>query len=192
MPSRSRTRNVRVSSSVGARNCGQTSNVSPTGLDAHLAAFVLASSQPNFRDRLEGSSARKEEPPSSHIGLINFTQQGIRNIKDYAATELARDFGIEIRDIFWTLGAFDGAVLIEAPDDQAVTARAFKLGSLGNVRTQTLRAFRANEFEKHPRKGPLTVGALEQMPKKISEWQRRANREKGRAAGGCGGWCAGG
>ena len=60
---------------------------------------------------------------------------------------MARGFGIEIRDIFWTLGAFDGAVLIEAPDDQAVTAWALKLGSLGNVRTQTLRAFRANEFE---------------------------------------------
>jgi len=89
---------------------------------------------------------------ATYILLINFTEQGIRNIKDSpkraaAATELARGFGIEIRDIFWTLGAFDGAVLIEAPDDQAVTAWALKLGSLGNVRTQTLRAFRANEFE---------------------------------------------
>ena len=88
----------------------------------------------------------------TYLILINFTEQGIRNIKDSpkraaAATELARGFGIEIRDIFWTLGAFDGAVLIEAPDDQAVTAWALKLGSLGNVRTQTLRAFRANEFE---------------------------------------------
>jgi uncharacterized protein with GYD domain len=81
-----------------------------------------------------------------------FTEQGIRNIKDSpkraaAATELARGFGIEIRDLFWTLGAFDGAVLMEAPDDQAVTSWALKVGSLGNVRTQTLRAFRANEFE---------------------------------------------
>ena len=89
---------------------------------------------------------------ATYLVLINFTEQGIRNIKDSpkraaAATELARGFGIEIRDIFWTLGAFDGAVLIEAPDDQAVTAWALKLGSLGNVRTQTLRAFRANEFE---------------------------------------------
>jgi uncharacterized protein with GYD domain len=88
----------------------------------------------------------------TYLILINFTEQGIHNIKDSpkraaAATELARGFGIEIRDIFWTLGAFDGAVLIEAPDDQAVTAWALKLGSLGNVRTQTLRAFRANEFE---------------------------------------------
>ena len=89
---------------------------------------------------------------ATYLLLINFTDQGIRNIKDSpkraaAATELARGFGIEIRDIFWTLGAFDGTVLIEAPNDQAVTAWALKLGSLGNVRTQTLRAFRADEFE---------------------------------------------
>ena len=48
---------------------------------------------------------------------------------------------------FWTLGAFDGAVLMEAPNDQAVTSLALKLGSLGNERTQILRAFRANEIE---------------------------------------------
>jgi uncharacterized protein with GYD domain len=89
---------------------------------------------------------------ATYLLLINFTDQGIRNIKDSpkraaAATELARGFGIEIRDTFWTLGAFDGAVLMEAADDQAVTAWALKVGSLGNVRTQTLRAFRANEIE---------------------------------------------
>jgi len=48
---------------------------------------------------------------------------------------------------FWTLGAFDGAVLMEAPNDQAVTSLALKLSSLGNERTQILRAFRANEIE---------------------------------------------
>ena len=89
---------------------------------------------------------------NTYIVLINFTEQGIRNIKDSpkraaAATELARDFGIEIRDIFWTLGAFDGAVLMETPNDQAITSWALKVGSLGNVRTQTLRAFRTNEIE---------------------------------------------
>ena len=89
---------------------------------------------------------------NTYIVLINFTEQGIRNIKDSpkraaAATELARDFGIEIRDIFCTLGAFDGAVLMETPNDQAITSWALKVGSLGNVRTQTLRAFRTNEIE---------------------------------------------
>jgi uncharacterized protein with GYD domain len=89
---------------------------------------------------------------ATYIVLINFTEQGIRNIKDSpkraaAAADLARSFGIEIRDIFWTLGAFDGAVLMEAPNDEAVTAWALKVGSLGNVRTQTLRAFRAADLE---------------------------------------------
>ena len=89
---------------------------------------------------------------ATYIVLINFTEQGIRNIKDSpkraaAATELARDFDIEIGDIFWTLGAFDGAVLMEAPNDQDVTSLALKLSSLGNERTQILRAFRANEIE---------------------------------------------
>jgi uncharacterized protein with GYD domain len=89
---------------------------------------------------------------STYLVLINFTEQGIRNIKDSpirvdAARDMARGLGIEIRDVFWTLGAFDGAVLMEAPDDQAVTAWALKVGSLGNVRTQTLRAFRAADLE---------------------------------------------
>jgi uncharacterized protein with GYD domain len=94
----------------------------------------------------------KKNAMATYIILINFTEQGIRNIKDSpkraaAATELAGSFGIEVRDLFWTLGAFDGALLIEAPNDQAITSWALKVASLGYVRTQTLRAFRATEFE---------------------------------------------
>ena len=89
---------------------------------------------------------------ATYIVLINFTEQGIRNIKASpkrvaAATDLAPEFAIEIRDVFWTLGAFDGALVIEAPNDQAITLWALKVASLGYVRTQTLRAFRATEFE---------------------------------------------
>jgi uncharacterized protein with GYD domain len=88
-------------------------------------------------------------PTSSSSILLNreFATSKDSPRRAAAATELARDFGIEIRDIFWTLGAFDGAVLMEAPNDQAVTSLALKLGSLGNERTQILRAFRANEIE---------------------------------------------
>ena len=57
---------------------------------------------------------------ATYLILINFTERAIRNIKDSpkraaAATELARGFGIEIRDIFWTLGAFDGACCWKRP-----------------------------------------------------------------------------
>jgi uncharacterized protein with GYD domain len=89
---------------------------------------------------------------ATYIVLINFTEQGIRNIKDSpkradAATELARDFGIEIRDIFWTLGAFEGAVLMEAPQRSGRHVVGSEAWLLGNERTQILRAFRAKEIE---------------------------------------------
>jgi Uncharacterized conserved protein len=74
-----------------------------------------------------------EEPPwlptwSSSI-LLNreFATSKDSPKRAAAATELAQDFGVEIRDIFWTLGAFDGAVLMEAPNDQAVPSLALKL-----------------------------------------------------------------
>jgi len=96
-----------------------------------------------------GQMERHWLPTSSSSILLNreFATSKDSPRRAAAATELARDFGIEIRDIFWTLGAFDGAVLMEAPNDQAVTSLALKLGSLGNERTQILRAFRANEIE---------------------------------------------
>ena len=89
---------------------------------------------------------------ATYLVLINFTDQGIRTLKDSPkraddAKELAQSFGLEIRETFWTLGAYDGALLLDAPDEAALTAWALKVGSLGNVRTQTLRAFSAGEFE---------------------------------------------
>ena len=50
--------------------------------------------------------------------------------------------------IYWTLGAFDGAIVCEAPDGATATAALLHLGSLGNLRTQTVRAFDAAEMQK--------------------------------------------
>jgi uncharacterized protein with GYD domain len=44
------------------------------------------------------------------------------------------------------LGTYDIVVVMEAPDDETATAYALALGSLGNVRTQTLRAFDRDEI----------------------------------------------
>ena len=49
--------------------------------------------------------------------------------------------------IYWTLGAFDGVLILEAPDDARATAALLHLGSLGNLRTQTARAFDAAEMQ---------------------------------------------
>jgi uncharacterized protein with GYD domain len=87
-----------------------------------------------------------------YVSLLQFTEQGIRSVKDTtkraaAATTEAEKMGLKVRDSFWTLGSYDVVLLLEAPDDQSVTAFTLKLGSLGNVKTQTMRAFRSEEME---------------------------------------------
>ena len=87
---------------------------------------------------------------ATYVVLANFTDQGIRTIKSTVqragqVAEMARTFGCEMKDVFWTLGAFDVITIIEAPDEQSLTAFGFALGSAGNILTQTLRAFRKDE-----------------------------------------------
>ena len=59
----------------------------------------------------------------------------------------AQKMGMKIVEEYWTMGAYDGVVIIEAPDDETMSAFILKVGSLGNVKAQTLRAFRRNETE---------------------------------------------
>ena len=89
---------------------------------------------------------------SRYVSLIRFADQGIRNIKDTikrgdAAKAEAEKLGMKIIEEFWTMGAYDGVVLFEAPDDETMTAFACKVSSLGNVKTETLRAFRKEEMK---------------------------------------------
>lgn len=88
---------------------------------------------------------------ATYIVLANFTEQGIRNVKDTtkradAFKEVARSVGATVEDIYWTLGQFDIVATVEAPDDMSVTALGLTLGKSGNVRTQTLRAFSPAEM----------------------------------------------
>lgn len=88
---------------------------------------------------------------ATYIALGNFTDQGIRNVKDTVkradmVREAAQKAGITMKDIHWTLGAFDMVVTFEAPDDAAMTAFGLAIGAAGNVRTQTLRAFNRTEM----------------------------------------------
>jgi len=54
---------------------------------------------------------------------------------------------VTVKDLYWTLGRYDLVVTVEGPDDPSVTALGLALGALGNVRTQTLRAFGAGEMK---------------------------------------------
>jgi uncharacterized protein with GYD domain len=87
-----------------------------------------------------------------YVSLIKFADQGIRNIQDTvkrgdAAMAEAAKMGMKIIEELWTMGAYDGVVLFDAPDDETMTAFAAKVSSLGNVRTETMRAFRKEEME---------------------------------------------
>ena len=87
-----------------------------------------------------------------YISLVQFTDQGIRNVKDTvkrgeAGIAEAKKMGMKITEEFWTMGAYDVVVLFEAPDDATMSAFMLKIGSMGNVKSQTLRAFRKQEME---------------------------------------------
>ncbi|CAG2135579.1 Glutamine synthetase and cystathionine beta-lyase binding protein [Cupriavidus yeoncheonensis] len=87
-----------------------------------------------------------------YLVLATFTDQGIRTVKDTtkraaAVREMGAQLGVQVKDIYWTLGAYDVVLVAEASDDAAMTAFGMSIGAQGNVRTQTLRAFNADEMQ---------------------------------------------
>jgi len=89
---------------------------------------------------------------ATFIAVINFTDQGVRAVKESpnrlsAATKLAESMGVKVKQAFWTLGQYDMVVISEGTDE-AVAAWMYKVGSLGNIRSTTLRAFTLDEMQK--------------------------------------------
>lgn len=88
---------------------------------------------------------------ASYVTLCNFTDQGIRNVKDSpdrlgAFRAMAEKLGVTMKSVHYTVGAYDIVTVIEG-SDEAVTAALLKLGTLGNIRTQTMRAFSPEEIK---------------------------------------------
>ncbi|WP_456619314.1 MULTISPECIES: GYD domain-containing protein [unclassified Bradyrhizobium] len=89
----------------------------------------------------------------TYVVLGNFTDQGVRNVKDSpkradAFKEMAKTFGVTVREIVWTQGRYDVVTVLEAPDEAAAMSLSLSLSALGNVRTETLRAFSAADMTK--------------------------------------------
>jgi uncharacterized protein with GYD domain len=81
----------------------------------------------------------------TYISLLNFTDQGIRTVKETIqradhAVELAQKHGGSMQ-LYWTVGPYDLVAIMEAPDDESATAFLLEAASRGNVRTTTLRAY---------------------------------------------------
>jgi uncharacterized protein with GYD domain len=90
---------------------------------------------------------------ATYVVLANFTDQGIRNAKDSpkradAFKEMAKTFGVTVKELVWTQGRYDVVTILEAPDEQAAMSLSLSLCALGNVRTETLRAFSAADMTK--------------------------------------------
>jgi uncharacterized protein with GYD domain len=90
---------------------------------------------------------------ATYISLINWTDKGIGQFKSTieraeAAKQLAAKLGGSLKDIYWTVGPYDLVAISEAPDDESATAFSLVLGSLGNVRTTTMRAFSAEDMRR--------------------------------------------
>ena len=87
----------------------------------------------------------------TYITLIHFTQQGIENVKDTvkradAVKKSAKKYGVNMSQIYWTLGQYDLVTIIEAKDEKAAAAFGLAVGSSGSVRMETLRAFNKSEM----------------------------------------------
>ena len=90
---------------------------------------------------------------ATYIILVNYTQQGIQGIKQSperldAARNAFKAMGANLDKWYLTLGQYDAVVISEAPDDETAAKLALMVSSLGNVRTQTLRAFTEDEYRK--------------------------------------------
>ena len=82
----------------------------------------------------------------TYVILMNWTDQGVRVDRDTVRRReqgdaLAEKHGARIVHVYWTMGHYDIVTVIEAPDDESITAMMLELTAAGNIRTTTLRAF---------------------------------------------------
>ena len=88
----------------------------------------------------------------TYVTLFNWTDQGIRNVTQTtqrvdSGVQLAEQkYGVRLRELYWTVGPYDIVAHWEAPDEQSLSAFLLELGSVGNVRSTTLRAYDRDEM----------------------------------------------
>jgi uncharacterized protein with GYD domain len=95
----------------------------------------------------------------TYIVLTKWTDQGIRGVKDMASRleqnrAAADKLGLRAIGTWWTQGAYDGVNVVEAPDEETLMVGLLTLGMGGNIRTETMRAFSAEEMQQIIQKLP--------------------------------------
>jgi uncharacterized protein with GYD domain len=102
---------------------------------------------------LESRRKQREDYMPTFILSLNWTDQGIRAVKDapkraQASQELAKKVGVEIKEVYLTSGDDDLLIILDTPNGDNVAKFALALGAQGNVRTRTARAWPQSEFQK--------------------------------------------
>lgn len=88
----------------------------------------------------------------TYVQLINFTEQGLKNIEESPdrvreAKQLIESFGGEFKDLYYTLGQYDAVGIAEFPDDETYTKFTLAINQQGNGTTESLRGFSLEEFD---------------------------------------------
>ncbi|KPK06109.1 MAG: GYD family protein [Betaproteobacteria bacterium SG8_39] len=88
---------------------------------------------------------------ATYIWVGNFTEQGMRTIKDTtkradAVREAGKKYGVTLKDMYWTMGQYDLVGIFEAKDDASISAFALTVGMSGNLQGQSMRAFNKDEM----------------------------------------------
>jgi uncharacterized protein with GYD domain len=89
---------------------------------------------------------------STYVILGNWTDQGIKNVKETpkrenAFRELCEKHDARVKDVYRTMGRYDVVAVVDAPSDTAISAILYSVGSWGTIRTETLRAFTRQETD---------------------------------------------
>jgi uncharacterized protein with GYD domain len=87
-----------------------------------------------------------------YISLLRFTEQGAKNIQKstvraHSFDQAAKKSGVKIEGQYWTLGGYDGVLVISADSEKKALHCLSELAAAGNVRTETLQAFVDSEFD---------------------------------------------
>ena len=88
----------------------------------------------------------------TYVALMNWTDKGVVDLKSTtqraaAAKEIGSRFGVDMREILWTVGAYDMVCILESNDEQAMTAFALAMAKQGNIRSASMRAWTSAEMD---------------------------------------------
>jgi uncharacterized protein with GYD domain len=115
----------------------------------------------------------------TYVSLIHFTQKGVESIKEGPARvdrakQAFRAAGGELKAFYLVMGRYDAVAISEMPNDEAVARVALTNASMGNVRTETSRAFSEDEYRKiiaslPDRTPPIGLTHLPRLPHRLCD-----------------------